>query len=614
MKNTLVIARRELAEKRFVVAAAFAFAVLSVLAPFVARAGQRAEAVTLTSVVFAVGFALGLATILGATIVGRDLSENRLSFYFARPVSTSSIWFGKLLGSAILIALSFAIIVIPALVAGIEKLHPWAPPAAAGVGVVAGAAMMLFFASHIIGTMVRSRSAWIALDFACAVATVFAVRAMLMASLLARAGTVAEVAVGAMAIGLAIVAVTAGAWQLARGRTDRRLSHIALSRYLWSGVTVILLIAAAYELWAMSVSPGDLSDVTGIQSGGWAVISGQAKLRGDYHPTLLVSVDGRRTLRMASPPWWGSPFSRDGRTAAWLQPMAVRGGTYELVRCRLDVTDPRPEPTGITTTQHELALSDDGARVLLGFGTYSIYELATARSLGSFRVDVPEHAWIVASFTARDVVRVYVMANRSAGATRVMAIYEYNLTSRVLRQTGTLDGSLRRISPDGRRMIVGHVGSDVARASDSGLILADARTGNSLSILGNESHSIAKFLADGSVAVTTQGQDGTLVLRRLTDDLARQQEVALGRYVYGNIVSGDAHRVLLELRNAPFPSPMSLAIVNLDRGVIERLNRPVSAVLAQHAQPIPAEVLCVTPTGQLVAWSTTTGTTRPIGG
>ena len=78
MRHALVIARRELAEKRFVFFAAIAFALLAVAMPLVPglRSDGR-DVIALTSVILTCAFTLGLAGILGASIVGRDLSAGR---------------------------------------------------------------------------------------------------------------------------------------------------------------------------------------------------------------------------------------------------------------------------------------------------------------------------------------------------------------------------------------------------------------------------------------------------------------------------------------------------------------------------------------------------------
>src|SRR5438876_792573 len=117
MRHALVIARRELAEKRFVAVAATAFAVLPFLLatiPGIRGRGGAGDVIATAAGLMAIGFTAGLALVLGGTIIGRDLAENRLSFYFSRPVAASSIWFGKVAAALVLIVAVFAIIVVPA--------------------------------------------------------------------------------------------------------------------------------------------------------------------------------------------------------------------------------------------------------------------------------------------------------------------------------------------------------------------------------------------------------------------------------------------------------------------------------------------------------------------
>ena len=91
MRHALVIARREIAEKRFVLFAALAFAALPFLLaaiPIARGSGGPRDVMDIVAGLLCIGFTLALALILGANVIGRDLSENRLSFYFSRPVSS----------------------------------------------------------------------------------------------------------------------------------------------------------------------------------------------------------------------------------------------------------------------------------------------------------------------------------------------------------------------------------------------------------------------------------------------------------------------------------------------------------------------------------------------
>src|SRR5260370_34576724 len=116
--SALVIARRELAEKRFV----FLTAAIVALQPFwvilMPSAFGRQSILATVGGVLAIGFTGGLAVVLGVSTIGRDLADKRLSFYFAKPVSAQAIWYGKLAAALLMIAGSFAIIIGPVLLWG----------------------------------------------------------------------------------------------------------------------------------------------------------------------------------------------------------------------------------------------------------------------------------------------------------------------------------------------------------------------------------------------------------------------------------------------------------------------------------------------------------------
>jgi hypothetical protein len=601
--NTLTIAAREVTEKKFVFAAAAAFALLAVLAPLAPGVHLPvAETTTIAAGLIAAGFALGLATILGATVIGRELSDNRLSFYFARPVPAASIWFGKLLGSAVLIGLSFAIVMLPTLAATpAVRLRIWGGNMLAFLTAVALASAVLFFAAHVIGTMARSRSPWIAVDFLCAAGVAAAAQAMVSIPQLAMAVSITLVVASMLAIGGVLAVVGAGAWQLSHGRTDRRRSHLELSRFLWGSMALVLLVTAGYTLWAMSPSPSDLVEVYGGRAaGGWALISGKAKGRGDYEPSFLVNGDGR-TVRILAPAYWGADFAGDGKSVAWMRPTSFTRREFEIVRCRLDVPAPMPEPTGIIAPPNRLALSDDGRRVIVGQQSFSIYDLDTKRSLGSFRVDVAPSSWSSATFAGNDAVRVFVQSRRAGNSVPITLIYEYNLAAHALRQSGSVFGYVASVSADALRMLVtGQAGSRS---------LADARTGATLAPL--TSGTAVRFLADGSIAAV-ELRGGGAFLRHFDPHGAPLGEVALGQYAGGLVAGGDSHRVIVQLRTQQH-ARWSLASVSLDRGAIERTDATLHGAMLESGRPLPNEILCVGGTG-IVAWNPASGAKRVVAG
>ena len=159
MRQTLVIARRELVERRFVLLAAVAFALLSLVIPVVPGLNTSArDIITLGSLMLANAFTLGVAALLGATIVGNEISAGRMSFYFARPLGAPSIWLGKLAAALLLIAGSFLIVALPAFVIGSPIPRVWNGDFRIELFSIALFAAIVFFLFHAVGTMIRSRS------------------------------------------------------------------------------------------------------------------------------------------------------------------------------------------------------------------------------------------------------------------------------------------------------------------------------------------------------------------------------------------------------------------------------------------------------------------------
>lgn len=605
MRNTFVIAGREFVEKRFVLVTAFAFALLGLLIPFFP--GIRApfaEVIWVSSGGAAVVFVLGLAVILGASVIGRELRENRLSFYFSRPVSAASIWFGKLLGSAALAVASFLIVGGLAMAAGAPSaIQTWIPDRVAFIGLVACAAAFLFFLAHFVGTIVRSQSAWIAADFVCLGGSVASACAIFYWPLRAHAITIAEAAAIVITIGVASVGLLSGAWQLWRGRTDRRLSHVALSSFLWLGVAVVLGVAAGYVVWGLSVSPDDLTEVSGAEAGhGWLLISGSARHRGDYRPVFIINTVNRHVVRIGAPPWWYRDSAQSGSTVAWVQQAAIGGGLKEVMICRLDAANPHPEPTGITTPENGVSLSTDGKRILVGWSNFSIYDLATRRSLGSFRIGDSD-SYSLAYFASPSLIRIHTISRDKPGKPAFTTISEYDLTTRTLRQTGQTRGRPLGESADGVRMLVLEPDGSVLR-------LVDASSGKDVAVLSSSGLAgRACFLSDETIALSVR-EGGTVVVRHLSRDGVLLREVPLGRYYGGSVTAGNGHRAIVELDRAQFV-PAALAVVDLDRGVVERIDTQLHHTV--RGGSFDHEVLCQSATS-IVAWNLSTGAKRLIVG
>ncbi len=466
MSHVFAIAGRELVEKRFVFIAAAAFALVAALVPLLPGLHtDRAEAAAITSAILAINLGLGLSAMLGATMVGRDIAAGRMSFYFARPVGGAAIWLGKLAASVVLVAGSFTIAFVPALAAGLRGLGSLLP----GAGYFVAGALVLFFGAHAVGTMVRSRSALVIADFGAAVLTL-AIAWLIVRPLLFGWAINATIVLGkCFAWALLVAAIGAGTWQLVDGRSDRRRSHRAFSAAFWTIVAVALLGAALFSIYIVSATPADLHGRISVLQpprGDAAIIAGDARHRFDYRPAFL---NGRRIDH----PMWAR-FSRDGERAVLLE-AAPFSNTMEIV-----VRDAghgwRAERTKLAFphTMWPIAATDDAARIAVGDGAVvTVYEVASSRALGSFRVPSRFFGWMY--FVRPDLVRVYAAEG----------VFEYDVAPHALRKmSGAPFPRHLNVSPDGTRALV--LGQ-----------LCDARTLQPIGPADPNAH----FLADGRLAV-----------------------------------------------------------------------------------------------------------------
>ncbi|MEA2339110.1 MAG: hypothetical protein QOE82_3117, partial [Thermoanaerobaculia bacterium] len=600
MKNALVIAAREFEEKRFVAYAALGFAILPfVLAAIPGVSGKNPrDVIAMASLIFGVTFAVAVAVISGASFIGRDLSDGRMSFYFSRPAGSLSIWFGKLTAAILLIAGCFGFIILPGRLAAGEHWRRLVSASTTwSIFYVLTAAVALFLITHVISTFARSRSPLIAFDFAAAVICGVSIRYLFLPLMAGQAFIVMTTLWRALAIAAAAIVIAGGAWQLERGRTDRRRNHLALSQFLWSALGVTLLIAAAYVAWVVSVKPSDLTlniQATRSTAGPFAIITGRSKGRADYHAAFLLNSDDGSMTRVD--PWasYVSRYSRDGRNAV----MPRRDGNYANI---VIYTAGKSEPvdTGLTVTDGDYFVSDDASRIatISHPSTLSVYDVAQKRSLASVRL--PDAAYLRASFVTNDVVRAYLNVPNG------MKIVELDVRARGLRETGFIpSGNAIGLYPDpsASHMLVRQVHGDA-------LSLNDASTGAPIrSLVTGTQLKTARYLRDGRIAFI-DGADTATVLHILAADGTPQRDIPLGARQMTMFVGDDGTRIVLTDVDA---GKRLLEAVNIDRGVIERrevIRDWVPSGIFDPRPPIQPlrEVFYADANNHIIAWSPATG-------
>lgn len=548
MNAAFAIAARELRDKSrlFLTAAALAtIPFLATLLPGSRPFGQE-SVVAMVAGFLSIALGWGVALTLGASTIGRELSDGRLSFYFSKPIPPWAIWAGKAAAALIAALGCFAIVAVPAfLYSGETWTSTWTLPPPLLLAVTVLGAIVLFFVTHAAASMIRSRSALIAVDFVLLVIAVAAVALLLRPLLLGMAVLLTRgvaVAVGA-AVLLAMMLAPVG--QLAVGRTDKKRSHAALSKFLWPAIAVILLVAALYVAWVVSVGPDELvkkeDHLAQSPQNGWLWITGQARNRGDYHASFLVAPDGK--WQRVPPIWWGAMFSRDGSRVAWLEPQGWRPpGDLELIVRDLSTSDARPLATGLTG-YNDFVMSDDGRRVAIVDGdTVSVHDLDANRLLVSAR-GLPASSWgLWFYFVGPDIVRIITLpGNRDAR--RSPTLWELNVAQRKLTKTGTVEPiatSYPVATPDGSRLLFRREG-----------LVVDGRTGATLVRLPAGRWG-SSMLSDGTLL--TLGEAGALVRMTIyAPDGTRRGEVSLpgmrtvvvrGEIAPGKIMVNGTRRVL----------------------------------------------------------------------
>jgi ABC-type transport system involved in multi-copper enzyme maturation permease subunit len=586
MTRAIAIAAREIRERKFV----FLMAGLSALMPFMAallpatKQSDPRSVIIVTSMVVAIGVTLGLAVILGGSIVSRELAEKRLSFYLSKPVSPPAIWFGKLTGAIVIASLAFAIIFLPSfLVARSAWTQAWNMPAEQFVAAVLGAAAALLLISHMISTMVRSRSPLIALDLALLATTLFAMW-LLVRLLIVNLAVELAMTVAAGVVAAALLAIMAGgAWQISRGRTDIKRSHRELSRFFWTTMAAIVAIAAAYVGWVFSAGPEDLvnRDVQGNSRGDWIIIHGNARGRGDYSPSFLINVANGESRRFPAAQWGGGTFTHGGDAVIAVAPESRNvqvSGNGEIHLFRFD-SPHAPTGTGIDASiWSNIVLSDDLRRMaVIDKGILTVYDLGSKAILGSVLLPPAQQASLF--FLTPDLVRVlssrYATASNSPHDLRIL---EFNVPSRRLEQTGQFTATATSVLA-----LVSHDGSVIAMnlrgvRNGPGVLLLDGRTATQMGALdGSPSSSNARPLSNGLIA-RIQSTSGTAVLQIFDNHGNPVRQIALGSGGWGNVREVVPGRTLLVtlIRGEAELSYKRLSdtyVIDIERGVVQRVER-----------------------------------------
>jgi ABC-type transport system involved in multi-copper enzyme maturation permease subunit len=496
MTAAMLIATRELRDRSRLFLIAAAMAVVPFFAALAVRE-NRSLAIATVAAFLATAYSASLAIALGVSAVGREMTEKRLSFFFAKPVSPASIWIGKVTAGLATVFGALVLILLPTYLfahSGWSSMWTTGGDGVLAYAVISG--VVFFFFGHTASTMLRSRSARVGIDFALMVVMALTMFAMLRPILMGGGLDIVMLILAVFSGAFLLLLAVAPIWQLSRGRVDARGNHAALSTAIWSGAAVLVLIAAGYAYWVISPPLSQIADIFAIEqspSGRWVYISGQTPGRGSYLASFLVDTTNGERERVPLSAWGRIHYSGDGKLVAWLEPAELlpSSGMFRLHTRRLEPNAKLVATPLIGTMPRAAALSEDGSRIaLVRWKQLAVYEVATGRLLGAAN-GIDGGDVLTMMFGTPDIVRV---VDRTA---KVMHVREFDLAHRKL--TTTIERTLPsgyiglRMTADGSRLYLRH---------DRAIV--DTHSGATVAVLplAPEKPYFSTMLRDGSSIVT----------------------------------------------------------------------------------------------------------------
>lgn len=507
MTHVLALTFREIAERKLLLVGSGAMGLMVLLAPLLRGTGSYTylDVADLAALIVVTSVYVGGCVVLGATVIGRDLSSGKLSFFLTRPLGTAEIWTGRMLGAFLTALLSALLAAIPVTLAGGGLRHLFEPtPGGGDLPSMLAVPLVLLLAAHYVGVAFRSRSVVLLLDIValCVASGMFWTLALpFLPSWFGRPQSL-----GAFCALLALFLAVSGWAGLANGRITPVAVHRWSAATLWSLVAVALLSFASWRAWVFAVSPHEIDLSKGWAheidgNGEWIGIgSGEKKGRGGIQHEFLMSTKTGAWMRVDDIS--GIAVSADRRVAViakrswvWRPPK-----WFETTIQTVDLTaaKPRARDTGIVLNEglwETPALSADGSRIAVReSGNVAVYSLEDEKLLAAFPHD--EAGWPIISFS--DNGRLLVISTEE----KVTVISTFDIARRERVSRNVFTGTRLRLDRTGSRVAIGS-GTEDKRSVVS---IYETRSGVKLgeipfqgAVWGRRAH----WLSDGGLASAT---------------------------------------------------------------------------------------------------------------
>lgn len=637
IRDILSVALREIMERKMV----FAVAIVLGMVPFLwllfatdaigPKIIERND-VGLIGAIATFCFSTVFAVIIGASVIGRDMVERRLSFLFVRPISAFSIWAGKIAGGMALLYASSALVLLPSVLAFGRAGSPLAREAS-GILEFFIFTMFLMMVGSVLGVIFRSKSTWLALDLVAApVSMILIVLAAGELFLLFfntyRGWAPPKPFVEVLVVFVTVTLMIASAASVIFGRTDIKRAHRATSLSLWGMTLLGVLTFGGYCQWVVSASPEDLvsfyGGINAAPNSDWVAFGGDAQRRA-IHPSFLVNTKTGKYHRLSVYPAFDVAYSNNGKWAGWLAMSGFVKPRAEVVLLELDRPDAEPIKTGITFADGVgLAFSDDGTRlVTVGDKLITVFELPSRKEINS--VFVGENGFYTRKiyFQDADHMRVYRTKNELnvnvADNRTHMEILEIDLSTKKTEVVGklTVPYGFLNTSFNGERII-----SFNNSTVNGHVTLYNGRTGEKIADLGTSKDAgTAKFLSDGRIIHTTMGTANNL-LRVLSDSGVEERAIDFGADIItlgGEVAPG---QLIVSLAKDRESRNARIALVDLATGKYEIKTEgfaPIYDFAAAYGQGSvkrtpgsEATKLFQAPDGSIIRYDALTGERRVI--
>ncbi|KAF0247558.1 MAG: hypothetical protein FD167_3042, partial [bacterium] len=394
--------------------------------------------------------AVGFSLLVGSSILGTDLANRRMSFYFIRPLSSLTVWGGKMLGALALIFGGSMITVLPSAIFFAQSTKQLLT----FEYIFSFVAMSLFCLGLglIAGIIFRSKSFLLGLDLALVPITIGLATVAFVRIVSAYRGDYFLQEIGfsrnfdpiatiITVIGLAMI-IGSGIG-LVVGRTDIKQVHRAASAGLWGLMLFVVLGGLGFSQWIVSASPKDIVSISRrYDSAGdkWLLVSGRAWGRGQYSPTFLLNPKTDDYIRI--PEYSGITISEDGSRAIWIEEKGLLDKDYQLVKMNLKDAAAKPVYTNFHFPyRNDWELSDDGSQALvIRQKLVTVFDLNENKELATVHIpSTSEWPWpFKVKFSNPELIRFYYGGEQNKDMT-LIEIFDFDLKNKKISKVGKFD-------------------------------------------------------------------------------------------------------------------------------------------------------------------------------